>query len=297
MHIRPDVFHRLAAEVLDILVYNGSVKKVTVNDAVDQIMSDEVAPLNLKVFYRRDWDSDEDGTSAMESRSKARYELVKWLRFNKELDNETMERLVAIGVVGKLVWWGNLMAEVLDRIPTVNRLGSGASGTVYGFNGKNYVMKTIIGSDHDAWHTFAQKVIDSNDNPFLPRIHQIWFWEGVMVAKMELLEQDGLYKEDAGTMFRHLLYHNVKPEDIVADHYVGSIGSDPKAIDWLKEVAIIVGEVAQETGGGWDCHNGNVLFRDGIPVLIDPIAGGECQYAVGMSDHHQKLKEALYAPQ
>lgn len=297
MHVRPDILYRLTSEVLDILIDTGSVRKKEVNDPIDEAMADEVAPPNIRVVYRRSWDDrDEDGNSDMEKRSKARYELVKWLRYSSDLNSELMERMVAIGVMGELVWWGQLLQEVLDRTGGLKQIGSGAYGVVFLAEEAKMVLKISMCAATDAWHTYARKVMDTEGNPFLPRIYGVWFWHNTMVAKMEHLECDELFKEDGGDMFRTLIYSKTEGRAVIENHFIGGLERSELVGQWLDQVHQVARETFEETNGGWDCHNGNLLFRDGIPVLTDPVAGGYCPYAEGMYNHHVELKEKMYAP-
>lgn len=298
MHVRPDTLLQNAQEVLNILYVAQAVHKIPIDNPVDAALADATESHRVRVAYRRRWDcdTDDDYIAHAERLMNGRLQLVEWLNFTPKLTDALMERLVAIGVVGGLTWWNSLLGEVLDQCHGIKQIGSGAYGSVFGIEGSNEVLKIIMCSSGDSWHAYARKVMDTEGNPYLPRIHGIWFWNDVMVARMEKLETNPLFKEDGGEMFRTVCYDDPpETKEIIEKMYLGSTSSNPNASKWLAEVRQIFKEVIDETDGCRDIHNGNLMFRDGVPVLTDPISSGRCPYSSGMECYHRSLKEKLYA--
>ena len=151
-----------------------------------------------------------------------------------------------------------------------NHLGTGNYGSVYEKPGYPWVFKLF--TYDDAYYAFLQYVRKNQNNPNLPKMkgNIIKINDNTFAVRMEKLSEvskNNFYEYQAAlyTMAEVIQYDiNVKDMDQEERDTIKQYPGFLKFItDWVRNSMINKYEL--------DIHEGNIMMRGNVPVLIDPL--------------------------
>lgn len=140
--------------------------------------------------------------------------------------------------------------KTFEKVSGMKKLGSGCYSEVFEID-ENRVLK-IVNTTDSGYARFVALCKKNRHNPHLPKILYSGQWGGKQIYILERLTEDP-YCDD-NSYFRQAIRE----------------AHNPFMTHATPEIAEIA-RILKDNNMTNDIHNGNVMFRNGVPVVTDPV--------------------------
>jgi hypothetical protein len=186
-------------------------------------------------------------------------------------------------------------AEVRLKAAGWRRLGGGMFASVYGRQGKPYVLKLFQDRDH-AYKRFLKLVQSQPDNPHFPKLRGLPMrvnknYTAVRMEKLQPYNDRSERQQEDTKDINTYIYtmrdlrrevSDLKFKGNRNDNTIRRIKELNKKLEPIfhgraqlaKALDDIQKHVIDPTGANFDLHDANIMWRGKVPVLTDPVAYG-----------------------